>query len=180
MEHFRYLLEYQVLVCKPCGHAVPPAHLSTRLKGHRKEWPSLNSATAVSRLEKQLEEFSLAEPSQQQIQVPSPSSLALPGLPVEQGLGCTQCPFVTRSEGWMEKHVRTHQLTPRRQGRPQKTTATIALAQPRAGSDLWEKVYSECFFLSGPQSRFFRVAPPLEPTTVDPVDPIRAQIYEQI
>ncbi|KAJ5104276.1 hypothetical protein N7532_004805 [Penicillium argentinense] len=180
MEHFRYLPEYQVLVCIPCGHAVPPAYLDTHLKGHRKEWLGLDSTMAISVLKKQLQEFTLADPSQQQIQIPSPSSLALPGLPVEEGIGCTQCQFVTRSEGWMQKHVRTHQLTPRRQGRPRKTKPTIALTQPQAGSDLWEKVYCQRFFPSGPQSRFFRVAPLLEPTTADLVDPIRAQIYEQI
>jgi hypothetical protein len=50
MEHFRYLPEYQVLICKPCDHAVPSAHLHTYLKGHGKEWLGLDSAKAVSLL----------------------------------------------------------------------------------------------------------------------------------
>lgn len=91
-----------------------------------------------------------------------------------------QCPFMTRSEGWTQKHVRTHQLTPRRHGRPRKTAATIILTQPQAGSDLWEKVNYQRFFPSGPQSRFFRVTPLLKPTVADVVDTIGAQIYEQI
>jgi hypothetical protein len=63
MEHFRYLLEYQVLAYIPCGHAVSPVHLDTHLKGHRKEWLDLDSAMAISVLKKQLQEFSVADPS---------------------------------------------------------------------------------------------------------------------
>lgn len=39
----------------------------------------------ISVLKKQLQEFTLADPSQQQIKVLSPSSLALRSLPVEEG-----------------------------------------------------------------------------------------------
>jgi hypothetical protein len=83
MEHFRYLPEYQVLVC-PYGHFVLPTHLDTHLKGHRKKWLGLDSTMVISVLKKQLQEFTLADPSQQQIKVLSPSSLALRSLPVEE------------------------------------------------------------------------------------------------
>lgn len=67
---------------------------------------------------------------------------------------------------------------PRRPGRPRKTAESINQARPDHWT-LWDKVHCQRFFVSGPQSRFFRVAPPLEPTT-DLVDLIRAQVDEQI
>ncbi|KAJ6126214.1 hypothetical protein N7471_010707 [Penicillium samsonianum] len=103
MEHLRYSPEYQVLACIPCRHAILPAYLDPYLKGHREEWLGLESAKAISVLKKRLQEFTLADHSQLKIQIPSPSSLALPGLKVEERLDCTQCRFVTRSKGWMQK-----------------------------------------------------------------------------
>ena len=108
MERFCYLPEYKVLICKPCGRAVAPTHLHTHLKSHRKEWPGLECPTAVSQLQERLQEFTLADPFQQLIPLPPSTSSALPSLPVEDGLGCKQCPFVTRSEEKMQKHLRTH------------------------------------------------------------------------
>lgn len=112
MEHFRYLPEYQVLVQIPCRHAVSPDYLDTHVKCHRKEWPGMDSTMAISVLKKQLQKFSLSVLSQQQIQTPSPSSLALSSLSVEAGLGCKQCLLATRSKGWMRKPVQAYQLTP--------------------------------------------------------------------
>ncbi|KAJ5602286.1 hypothetical protein N7510_011820 [Penicillium lagena] len=79
----------------------------------------------------------------------------------------------------MRKHLRTHQSIPaRRLGRPRKTADSL---KPGRSIDqtLWEKVHCQRFFVSGPQSRFFQVAPPLEPAS-NQVDLICAQVYEQI
>jgi hypothetical protein len=74
MEHFRYFPKYRVLICRPCGRAIPAAHLHSHLKGHRKEWLGLNSTTAMSQLKQRLQEYELADPSQKRVPIPPPRS----------------------------------------------------------------------------------------------------------
>lgn len=180
MEHFCYLPEYRVLICRPCGRAIPAAHLQSHLQGHRKEWMGLNSTTAMSQLKQQLQEYELADPSQKQVPIPPPSASAFLDLPVEQGLRCRLCPFVTRSENWMQKHVRTHEPAMQRRGRPRKSVSSLVLTQQQPRPNLWDNIYCQRFFVSGPQSQYFQVTPSFRPTASSQTDLIRNQVYEQI
>ncbi|KAF7136741.1 hypothetical protein CNMCM5793_006210 [Aspergillus hiratsukae] len=178
MDRFIYLPEHRVLICKLCTYAVPPTYLRTHLKGHRNQIPGLNSAGAISALEKELRELPLIDPSQETVKFPSPDTMALPGLPVQEGLQCKQCRYITCSKAWMQQHLQSHRPARQARGRPRKTAERITGPQAE-DQTLWGKVHCQRFFVSGPQSRFFQVAPLLEPA-VDRINCIRAQVYEQI
>ncbi|KAF7136973.1 hypothetical protein CNMCM5793_006677 [Aspergillus hiratsukae] len=78
----------------------------------------------------------------------------------------------------MQQHLQSHRPARPARGRPRKTAERITRPQAE-DQTLWGKVYCQRFFVTGPQSQFFWVAPLLEPA-VDRIDCIRAQVYEQI
>ena len=77
----------------------------------------------------------------------------------------------------MQQHIQSHRPAKRARGRSRKTAESITRAQ--AGTKLRRRKFIASAFVSGPRSRFFRVAAPKDPYA-DWVDSICAQVYEQI
>ena len=98
MDRFLYLSEQKLLICRLCAYAVPPNHLRTHLKGHRNQTPGLEGAGAIYALEQNLRDFSLVDPSQGVVKFPSPNAMALPVLPVQEGLQCKQYGYIVCSK----------------------------------------------------------------------------------
>jgi hypothetical protein len=86
----------------------------------------------------------------------------------------------------MQKHIRAqHQATKQARGRRRKTPYTVTASGQNTCSEaeLWDEVLCQRFFVTGPQCRFFQIAPLVTPTInpdPDPVYFIRTQINKQI
>jgi hypothetical protein len=129
----------------------------------------LEGAGDILTLEQKLRDLPLVDPSKVSVKFPLPDVIALPHLAVQEGLQCKQCGYIVCSKAWMQQHIQSHRSVKRPRGRPRKTAESINGFED-AGQGLWERVHCQRFFVSGPQSRFFRVAPPLEPTRPTPID----------
>jgi hypothetical protein len=176
MDRFLYLDEYRVLICKQCAYAVPPTYLTSHLKRHLHQYSGFENRAALSALEKQLRGFSLVNPLEENVVFPGPDRPPLPGVPLHNGFRCRDCFYITTSLTWIKQHTQSHQPIRKGRGRPRKfASASLDQTQP-----LWDNIYCQRFFVSGPQSQYFQVTPPLHPAASSQTDLIRDQVYERI
>jgi hypothetical protein len=173
MDLFVFYPPSSVLICKPCGYAVPPTSLSTHIAVHHindARHAATNSTTRAqlsSRSTKPakllasylLERYQLLNPATTTIPTPLATEPPIPELQVYRGYQCTCCSFVRRSEAKeainsMRQHFnRLHRLVPAKSGRPAKITDIPA----KDSGPLFCEVYCQRFFVSGAQSSFFTV-----------------------
>jgi hypothetical protein len=157
-----------VLICKPCGYAVPPTTLSTHIKVHHLydaryaatnffDAPqSRNPATLLANY--LCDRYQLLDPATAKIPTPPATNPPIPKLKLHRSYQCTCCSFVLRSQGTearisMGKHFNVHRLVPRKPGRPAK----IAGVPATDSEPIFTKVHCQRFFVSGAQSSFFTV-----------------------
>ncbi|KAL3490919.1 hypothetical protein BJX62DRAFT_132052 [Aspergillus germanicus] len=176
MDRFLYLDEYRVLICKQCAYAVPPTYLTSHLKRHLHQYSGFENRAALSALEKQLRGFSLVNPLEESVVFPGPDRPPLPGVPLHNGFRCRDCFYITTSLTWIKQHTQSHQPIRKGRGRPRKfASASLYQTQP-----LWDNIYCQRFFVSGPQSQYFQVTPSLHPAATSQADLIRDQVSQRV
>jgi hypothetical protein len=171
MDLFTFYPPSSVLICKPCGYAIPPTTLSTHIKVHHLHdaryaatdfFAAPQSKSPANLLANYLrEQYQLLEPATAKIPTPPATDPPIPELRLHRGYQCTRCSFVLRSQGKEAKnsigrHFNVHRLVPRKPGRQAKIAGT-----PAADSEpMFSEVYCQRFFVSGAQSCFFTVNVP--------------------
>lgn len=119
MDLFDFYQPYQVLICRDCQYCVHPSlsALTTHLRAKHKLHPDVRprdgkgGAAGVARLLRKAFPAAL-DPTQTPIPHPAPTTPAIPGPSLHQGLKCTQCPkIVTASlcaKNRMSQHFQKH------------------------------------------------------------------------
>jgi hypothetical protein len=168
MDLFTFYPPSSVLICKPCGYAVPPTTLSSHIRVHHLEdaryaatnpSTSSNPRNAAKLLTTYLgEQYQLLDPATTNIPTPPATTPPIPDLTLYPGYQCTCCSFVIRSGGKeaktsMGKHFNIHRLVPRKRG----GQAKIAGIPTKDNGPMFTKVFCQRFFVTGLQSSFFTV-----------------------
>jgi hypothetical protein len=166
MDLFDFYQPYQVLICRDCQHCVHPSlsALTTHLRAKHRLHPDVRPrdgkgrAASVARL--LCKAFPAAlDPTKSPILYPAPTTPAIPGLLLQQGLKCSQCPkIVTASpcaENTMSKHFQKHRAVRTTRGGRHVPLQHLY----ENGSLIYTHVYCQRFFATGPQSSYFEVAP---------------------
>jgi len=171
MDLFTFYPPSSVLICKPCGYAIPPTNLSGHIRLYHLDdarraatnFPlSLRPRNAANLLANNLHErYPLLDPATSKIPIPAAINPPIPELRLYRGYQCTRCNFVLRSQGKeakpsMGKHFNVHRLVPRKPGRPAK----IAGVLPTDSEPMFSEVFCQRFFVSGAQSSLFTVNVP--------------------
>lgn len=155
MDLFQYLDDYQTWVCIACGYGVKLNHYTAHLMRCHTDHPKLGSSKKVRIVVEELMQKSPINPDTPCFQPPRAGTLALPYLPIYDGLGCLQCGYASSSETTMLKHCqKQHVECKRGRGRPLKAAEAAALR--------WKKVSYQRLFVAGSRSHFFAVIPPAE------------------
>src|SRR4051794_21227978 len=126
MDLFRYIEDYRILVCLPCGFAVPPSYLRTYLSSRHRDHPDLSTKLQLDQAaEKLLLERLLVDPGRGETPTaPAAGSPPIAYLPVYRGVGCARCPYTTRTKEAMSKHYRrNHPDLTRPRGRQPRVQA---------------------------------------------------------
>lgn len=168
MDLFVFYPPSGVLICKPCGYAIPPTTLSTHIKVHhiydaRHAATNLfnapqarNPATLLANY--LCERYEVLDPAIAKVPTPPATNLPIPELKLHRGYQCTRCSFVLRSQGKQAKtsirtHFNVHHLVPRKPGQQAKIAGIPAIdSEP-----MFAEVFCQRFFASGAQSSFFTV-----------------------
>jgi hypothetical protein len=171
MDLFVFYPPSSVLICKPCGYAVPPTTLATHIKVHHLDDArhaatnlfdapqSRNPATLLANY--LCERYQVLDPAIAKVPKPPATNLPIPELKLHRGYQCTRCSFVLRSTGKEAKssigtHFNIHRLVPRKPGRQAKMAGIPA----QDSGPMFTEVYCQRFFASGAQSSFFTVNVP--------------------
>jgi hypothetical protein len=156
---FTLLTQYGVILCKQCQFAVVPSQIAVHLKTHH------SSQTYQQRKAIQ-EEVQKAEGivfEKHQVTYPDPEEPPILGLPIfEDGLVCqaqrtqgTQCRYVCRDVGTMQKHCKVEhnwENTQKRGGDSRKKTAG-------GNNKIWkEGQYCQRFFKFAQWKKYFQVS----------------------
>ncbi|KAF2741810.1 hypothetical protein M011DRAFT_491054 [Sporormia fimetaria CBS 119925] len=170
MDLFTFYPPSSVLICKPCGYAIPPTNLSGHIRVRHPDdarhaatnfSPSSRPQDAANLLANYLcEQHPLLNPATSKIPVPAATNPPIPELRLHRGYQCTRCNFVLRSQGKeaktsMGKHFNVHRLVPREPGRQAKIAGTLMDSEP-----MFSEVFCQRFFVFGVQSSFFTVNVP--------------------
>ncbi|KAJ0292971.1 hypothetical protein COL922a_014214, partial [Colletotrichum nupharicola] len=149
----------QIIICRPCKHAVRPADVQQHLK--RQHGYNYQAASQVADMVHQWEEM---QQDSQAIQIPRVLDQPLPILPCHtNGVLCqrepTQCQYVAASMNSMRKHWKTiHQWSQQsrggRVGQREKARGEAELARSYT-QVAWQQV-----FPSGPGSHYIRIRYP--------------------
>lgn len=156
MDLFHYLTDYRTWICITCGIGVRPKHYLAHLTRSHAEHPILGSSKdARTQLVEELMLKSPVDPDSACFQLPPAGQLALPHLPIHQGLSCPDCIYTCRAPRVLAKHFNDcHAEDKRAPGRPPKAAAVTA---PR-----WKEVSCQRLFVHGPKSGYFTVVSPTE------------------
>ena len=157
MDLFSYTEDHRTWICVPCGTGVKPKQYGTHLRRYHADHPKI----ASSKKERELvvEELMLKspiDPDSPSFQLPPAGLLALPHLPIYDGLSCPKCSYICCTRNTMEYHHRRQHVEFKRPRGRQPITAAAAAA-PR-----WEHVSCQRLFLVGSKSQFFAVISPVE------------------
>ena len=156
MDLFHYLADYQSWICIPCGMGVKPKHYLTHLTRWHTDHLEVNTSKKARML--LVEELMLkgpTDPDLPEFQLPQPGLLALPHLPIHEGLSCLTCNYTCVAKQIMEKHYqRQHAEHKRAPGRPSKVDALTV--------SNWKKVSCQRLFVHGCKSQYFAVISPAE------------------
>ena len=135
MDLFIFYAKHQVLVCKPCAHAVAPLHLVNHIRSlHAHEacrdagldFAKFRVHKAAKTIAECLKEkYSLLDPRTQAIPRPLPTDPPLPDLKLYRGYQCSRCDYAIScsksSQKLLERHFnQKHRILPRKKGRPAK------------------------------------------------------------
>jgi hypothetical protein len=168
MDLFTFYPPSSVLICKPCGYAIPPTTLSTHIKVHHlhnARYAATNcfvapqSQSPANLLANYLcEQYLLLNPATAKIPTPPATDPPIPELSLHRGYQCKRCSLVLRSQGKearnsMGTHFNVHRLVPRKPGRQVK----IAGVSATDSEAMFSEVYCQRFFVASAQSSFFTV-----------------------
>jgi hypothetical protein len=109
MDILIHLPSYRVMVCKPCGVAVPPYMLQAHLnKLHIEQLTALASRNLVRFFVKEIIPLLLGkpllDPRTEIVVLPDPDCESLPGLSILQGFGCNSCEYVCKGIDQIHQH----------------------------------------------------------------------------
>ena len=137
MDLFHYYLQYRILVCKSCQYAIQPNCIIAHLRSDQHKLPRQQSEEIAN----QYKNYDLADPCIEHI-IPQTTILPIDYLPIyRDGLACSHCQYVCRSERWIKQHQReVHNI---RIGRGR-----------RSGPIGWSTTWCQCFFISAGQYYF--------------------------
>ena len=163
---FTFYSPSSVLICKPCGYAVPATTLSTHIELHHlhdARYAATNPSgflrNAANLLATYLcQQYQLLDLATAQIPTPPATNPPILDLLVYPGYQCTRCSFVLRLGGKqarasMGTHFNIHRLAPRKPGRQAK----IAGIPAQDSGPMFTEVSCQRFFASGAQSSYFTV-----------------------
>jgi hypothetical protein len=168
MDLFTFFPPLSVLICKPCGYAVPPTTLSNHIKVHHL-YDARHAATnasassqpqnAANLLTEYLRErYQLLDRPTAIIPIPPATNPLIPELTLYRGYQCTCCSYILRSQEnepkiSIGKHFNAHRFVPRKPGRQAKIAGVLALdSEP-----MFSKVFCQRFFVNCAQSSFLTV-----------------------
>jgi hypothetical protein len=156
MDLFSYLADHRTWICIPCGTSVKPKHYLAHLARWHADHPELGSSRKARTLfADELMLKTPIDPDSPCFQLPPPGLLALPHLPIYDGLSCPACSYICTSKATKEKHFRTQYTELKRvKGRPSRAAAATA---PQ-----WHQVSCQRLFVRGTRSQFFAVISPAE------------------
>ena len=158
MEILHYLPDYQILICKPCQYAISPSRFQTHMRTHHRD-------TAGFRTHKELlatraiidANYLWKDPSREPVPLPPPDSPPIPNLPLKRGLRCLECLHICCTPEGIRNHLyRAHPHLRRPRSRPSALGSQADQTQPR-----WEETFCQRFFVTGSQSGYFAVLPPV-------------------
>ena len=137
MDLFHYYLQYRILVCKSCQYAIQPNCIIAHLRSDQHKLPRQQSEEIAN----QYKNYDLADPCIEHI-IPQTTILPIDYLPIyRDGLACSHCQYVCRSERWIKQHQReVHNI---RIGRGR-----------RSGPIGWSTTWCQCFFINAGQYYF--------------------------
>jgi len=102
MDLFHYYLQYRILVCKSCQYAIQPNCIIAHLRSDQHKLPRQQSEEIAN----QYKNYDLADPCIEHI-IPQTTILPIDYLPIyRDGLACSHCQYVCRSERWIKQHQR--------------------------------------------------------------------------
>jgi hypothetical protein len=166
MDLFHFYQPFQVLICRDCPYCVHPSlsALTTHLRAKHKLHPdvrprdSKGGAAGVARL--LCKAFPVAlDPTKSSIPHPAPTTPAIPGLSLHQGLKCSQCPKIPTAspcaENTMSKHFQKYRAVRTTRGGRHVPLQHLY----ENGSLIYTHVYCQRFFATGSQSSYVEVAP---------------------
>lgn len=159
--------QHRILICKPCGFAVAPQHLTAHIKNKHAEISGYDSGFefAVSRTkipavaisEALSAKYDLIDPNTQHIPRPLPSEPPIKHLKLIPGYQCTRCDFVRGKTKYaidqIKIHFNVHRTIPRKKGRPSRA-ANVWEADKEP---IFKEVYCQRFFGAGHNSSYFPV-----------------------
>jgi hypothetical protein len=168
MDLFTYYPQYRVLVCKPCGYAVPPAHLESHInKNHPHDACRAAGVDPVhSRARKSAallagclqEVYDPLDPSAAKIATPPATDPPIPTLKHYRGYQCSRCEHTLaktkKAQACLQQHFNSHRLLPRKRGRPGR----VADIPEEDKGPMYHEVFCQRFFVTGAQSSFFTVS----------------------
>lgn len=171
MDLFVFYAPSSVLLCKPCGYAVPPTALATHISNHHliDACNAATSSLASSKSRKPAklladylcERFQLLDPATAKIPTPPSTDPPISDLQLHRGYQCTRCKFIRlRTKTALKQmgtHFNQHRLLPRKKGGRQERIADIPEEDK---GPAFQEIYCQRFFVSGPQSSFFTVNVP--------------------
>jgi hypothetical protein len=168
MDLFVFYAPSGVLLCKPCGYAIPPTALATHISIHHliDACNAAMSSLASSKSKKPAEllanylceQFQLLDPATAKIPMPSLTDPPIPELQLHRGYQCTRCKFIRLQTKTalvqMGTHFNQHRLLPWKKGARQQRIADISEEDK---GPVFKEIYCQRFFVSGAQSSFFTV-----------------------
>jgi hypothetical protein len=171
MDLFVFYAPSGVLLCKPCGYAVPPTALATHISNHHlsdaRDAATSSLASSKSRKPAKLladylcERFQLLDPATAKIPTPPSTDPPISELQLHRGYQCTRCKFIRLRTKTalvqMGTHFNQHRLLPRKKGGRQGRVADV-LEEDKGPA--FQEIYCQRFFVSGAQSSFFTVNVP--------------------
>jgi hypothetical protein len=159
-----------VLLCKPCGYAVPPTTLATHIRVHHLD--DARNATinyqALSRSRKPAkllasylrERYHLLDSATTTIPIPLATDPPILELRFHRVYQCTRCEFIRLHKKsalqQISTHFNHHRLLPWKGGRP----IGIADIPEEDEGPIFQEIHCKRFFISGVQSSFFTVTAP--------------------
>lgn len=183
MELLHYLPDYRVLICKRCQYAISPSRFQTHMRTRHRDTIGFRTYQEIRATRAIVDASYLwTDPGLEPIPIPPADALPIPSLPLQRGLGCLECPYVCCEPKSMLSHVgAAHPHLRRRRGRPSPLESEVNRTQPR-----WEDTFCQRFFVTGPQSGYFRVRPLIvdrparSETGRSPEESMRVQVERQL
>ncbi|KAK5087244.1 hypothetical protein LTR70_007388 [Exophiala xenobiotica] len=150
MEFFQYLPDYQIQICKPCGHGVNPSRIIAHLRERHPGYYKLTPRQELQDIVAELTSVPLIDPAKDRIPIPPSDTPHFACLPRHRGFRCAKCRYIVLAESALKSHLSLQHPSGRARGRRARA-AVPPEPIPRIEVDC------QRFFVSRAGSSFFEV-----------------------